>query len=709
MGNFNKLSLIILMIYGFAFNIFGQGTWPLDTAGIHILNGDTTICGGGASVLFTADFAPLKETTDYLNLDIPFNPSDYEVLGLPIGLSYVLGDDVPAEEPVVMGFPFCFYGTSYSEYYACTNGWISFSEIFANQASDFVPNPHPDNSASAPINAIMFPFKDWYPGVTGGVNMYYYDTGVAPFRSRVLTFYNSPMFQCTSIDGTFQVVLFETTNIIENHLIDVNSCPTWVGGVGTQGIVSPDPDEFIIHSGRNCTVFDANNESMHYLPNGDDDYTITWYKDGVALANSNNYQMNISGFGNGNYTITVRISYGCSGNFFEDSVVVTATLPNVVWQVPGDQCLDSAPIDLTTLNPGDGQWTIAGVENTIFDPSVQGIGVYEVCYTDCGLPACQNIEVINLDLTWTGLDVQCVTDPAIDLTSIFSTGVWTINGVVQSTFDPAILGEGDYQVCYSECGNEFCNEVQVESQPSIEFVSVPPVCESESIFLLPQLLSANTGTNGTWSGTGVSNDTLYLANTIDGAVTYNLSIGSCPVSTANTIVNIDVLPDATWIVDVPQGICKGTLDLNEYVTYPANSVWSGSGVSAQGILNLSSLGVGSFQITRTISVGECTNSHTSNVEIVDCGGYALPTAFTPNGDQINDIFKIEQNSAFTVNVFRVFNRWGTLVFQSNDIEYGWDGTYKGVMQDIGTYTYHVVLTNTEGIKSESKGNFVLLR
>ena len=70
--------------------------------------------------------------------------------------------------------------------------------------------------------------------------------------------------------------------------------------------------------------------------------------------------------------------------------------------------------------------------------------------------------------------------------------------------------------------------------------------------------------------------------------------------------------------------------------------------------------------------------------------YALysPNAFSPDGDGINDIFKI---SGQGMNDFQIeiFNRWGQMVYKSIDLSNGWDGTFKGKILPTGTYVYKI--------------------
>jgi len=80
--------------------------------------------------------------------------------------------------------------------------------------------------------------------------------------------------------------------------------------------------------------------------------------------------------------------------------------------------------------------------------------------------------------------------------------------------------------------------------------------------------------------------------------------------------------------------------------------------------------------------------------------YVLPNAFTPNGDGKNDEFKIIVNdpSRVTLISFQIYNRNGTLMFSTNRISEGWDGRYKGVLQDMGIY-FVKLITSENGLET----------
>jgi gliding motility-associated-like protein len=87
----------------------------------------------------------------------------------------------------------------------------------------------------------------------------------------------------------------------------------------------------------------------------------------------------------------------------------------------------------------------------------------------------------------------------------------------------------------------------------------------------------------------------------------------------------------------------------------------------------------------------------------------LPNAFSPNGDGLNDVFRIEGATYQQLNFFKVFNRFGHLVFYTTDIAKGWEGTYQDQPCEVGTYYYQVELVYPDGKLKRVKGDVVLLR
>lgn len=88
----------------------------------------------------------------------------------------------------------------------------------------------------------------------------------------------------------------------------------------------------------------------------------------------------------------------------------------------------------------------------------------------------------------------------------------------------------------------------------------------------------------------------------------------------------------------------------------------------------------------------------------------LPNAFSPgSGTSINDELKVIKRGIATLNYFKVFNRWGQLVFQTTDIDKGWNGQFNGKPQPMGAYVYIIDAQTSSGRKYYKQGNVTLIR
>ena len=92
----------------------------------------------------------------------------------------------------------------------------------------------------------------------------------------------------------------------------------------------------------------------------------------------------------------------------------------------------------------------------------------------------------------------------------------------------------------------------------------------------------------------------------------------------------------------------------------------------------------------------------------------MPNAFTPNNDGLNDIYKPYNRGINHYQDFSIYNKMGQKLYEKknftiNETNVGWDGTFKGKEQNIGTYIYIIHATCDSGKQVTSKGSFVLLR
>lgn len=116
---------------------------------------------------------------------------------------------------------------------------------------------------------------------------------------------------------------------------------------------------------------------------------------------------------------------------------------------------------------------------------------------------------------------------------------------------------------------------------------------------------------------------------------------------------------------------------------------------------------GSFYVKARVANSQCEATDSVLVRLDESAIYA-PNAFTPNGDGINDEFRVAYKSIIT---FRcdVFNRWGKKVFSWTNPQKGWDGSVNGVPAKPGPYFYVIQAVGSEGKKYQLKGDINLLR
>ncbi len=113
-------------------------------------------------------------------------------------------------------------------------------------------------------------------------------------------------------------------------------------------------------------------------------------------------------------------------------------------------------------------------------------------------------------------------------------------------------------------------------------------------------------------------------------------------------------------------------------------------------------------------IGSCEyygDSYTINVSESQLGSGPrgdLPNAFSPDGDGINDVWKVSYKSLVEFHCW-IYNRWGNLVYEYTDPDGGWNGTYRGKLVDTGVYYYVVTALGSDGKKYRKRGDISILR
>ncbi len=204
-------------------------------------------------------------------------------------------------------------------------------------------------------------------------------------------------------------------------------------------------------------------------------------------------------------------------------------------------------------------------------------------------------------------------------------------------------------------------------------------------------------------------------------IVYTLSImgdiNNCPSLVTDT-VSVDVTPPIR-ITTFPFDTILYENDLVQLLAVSAvpaanNFIWTpviglSNPAIPDPILTAGPVGdVIQYKVTATSAAG-CKGEGFVKVKVYKGPELYVPTAFTPNGDGLNDRFYPFPVGIKSINYFRVYNRWGQIMFNSTTLYQGWDGKYSGVLQPNGVYVYMAEGVDKNGNKITKKGTITLIK
>jgi len=277
-------------------------------------------------------------------------------------------------------------------------------------------------------------------------------------------------------------------------------------------------------------------------------------------------------------------------------------------------------------------------------------------------------------------------------------------GVTFSIGCQAYIGTG------MEPGNLYLNEVW-EWSAGLDSNSISgnmTICSGNSA-----TLTAANGTIYLWS-TGATDNSITVSPSATTSYTVIVSNGFCTSDTVSKTVTVSPLP--TSIVCCNTTIIQGqgtTFNIN-----PGNGSDTYNWAPANGLnCNTCSNPTASPTLLTTyyvtiINSAQCDKTDSLIVTVnKSCGELFVPDAFSPNNDTHNDILyvKINNSSCIQSISFEIFDRWGNMVFESTDLNNGWDGKYKEKEVDNAVFVYELQATLTDRTIISKKGNISLIK
>ncbi|HVT86085.1 MAG TPA: gliding motility-associated C-terminal domain-containing protein [Chitinophagaceae bacterium] len=314
----------------------------------------------------------------------------------------------------------------------------------------------------------------------------------------------------------------------------------------------------------------------------------------------------------------------------------------------------------------------------------------------------------------------------INLAPANTNSFYNVNSINTTTYYRTIVQSG---VCPAD----------TSAVATLNFVNVPypdaninppgaSICYGQSVSLNATI---NIGTNYSWThsntlqnqGTGFVSTVPYNINATaypPGTTDYVLTVtnAGCPNIFMDTF-HVAVSPRIIVFAGNDTSIVAGQLlQLNATTNTPTANIFNwtpGTGLNFTNISNpVANLGpeAGNYitYIVRATDSAGCYAEDDIKVTIFKTGpDIFVPSAFTPNGDGKNDIIKPICVGIAQLNYFRIYNRWGQLVYSTSQMGQGWDGTIGGSLQATGNFVYMAQGIDYTGKVIFRKGNVVLIR
>lgn len=585
-------------------------------------------------------------------------------------------------------------------------GTCSFTATLLDDIDPVLTCP---NELDVAINSsCQYPVPDMSTLVTGTDNC-------SSFASMTIT--QNPV--AGSIDNGLTAVLITLTDQQGNS----NTCVTLLTPIDTEVPTITCPSPAPINNGSNCTYALANFGTSALVLDNCANYTISQTPAPGTSVQTGTHLIELEVMDAGGNTAN------CSFNLTViETVSPTITCPSTIstcdplvnYTAPSfsDNCaVAMAQTDATGLTSGD-----------IFP-----IGFTTLTYTatdSSGNSSSCSFQIHVLDFPDTAnilvdtLSLCQVTSAVIEADQpVSGTGVWalvsgqvTFNNQFANTTGVNNIGYGTnvltWTVNSASCGSTTDTLVLITSQQPLPASTQDTIyaCNDGIVDLLANVPLYGTGVWTTTPGASIAdiNDASTTATSMSqgwNEFVWTITNGSCP-ATSDTL-RVYALNDA-MINQADTSLCieNGSLALSATPIAPGQTAYwyfiQGSGVLETNFTNTTSvedLNIGNNSLVYIMKHDVCPDiSDTINIVASLCNGFdpVFPTVITPNFDGKNDLFVIDYLEKIYPNcTVTIFNRWGSVVYESIGYTDPWDGTYNGEALPMGAYFYKVELNDPE--------------
>ena len=609
-------------------------------------------CGENCTDLI-ATFVDTGETTSYAVSEIDYAPPFPFVGGTPVSVNT---DDIWSPR-IELPFEFCFFGQVYDEMVIGSNGVVSF-DLVSNTPNSYCTWSFSDSIPNSSLfkTTIFGPFMDIDPSVSSQpINWTVF--GDAPARTMVVNFPDQKYWGCLEKKLTSQIVIYETTNVIDVYVKERPNGCYWNDGNAVIGIQNQDGRQGYTPPVRNTGDWSAYEEAWRFTPNGPSNVEFAWLNANGDVIGTD-ATINVCPTDDVTIYTAQAVYTNCNGDIVTESDEVTVTKTSeFTINLGGDieLCdIDSYAItaEIAGANASDATflWSTGETTQTI---TVTQSGTYsvEVSIADCIVTNSVVIKMIDSPIINLGEDfISCsFAEVYLDATPSNHNAddvsyIWSLNGaVIVGAEDPIlqVFQVGIYSVVVSigECSST--DEIVISTGSDL-VVSLGPdfkLCPKESYIL--EAITEEEGVTFTW------------------------------------FLNGDLLANET-------------------------------GRSIEVVIPEGTSGIQTYSVT--ISQEGCTGSASVDVSTYGIGNCVISKGISPGIDGFNDSLDLTfLNDRVGITKLQIFNRLGKLVFDQDNYTNQWRGqTNDDKDLPTGTYYYVIDMSGVDSVYGSQATGWIYL-
>ena len=485
------------------------------------------------------------------------------------------------------------------------------------------------------------------------------------------------------------------------------------------------------------------NDSSHLDQSGNTFNSIinNWlwnFGNGQASTSQNN-SINFTTTGINTISLTVKTDSGCSSLPIAKTINI---LPKPTAAFTTGAICETAITNFTdasTANNGDaikswwwnlGDGTIAATQNTSTTYNVGANVTIQMVVSDINNCLSDTLKkIINIGkkpvANFSTASVLC-DNANIQFTDLSSTATGTIqdwawqfdNGTTSTVQNSStIFNAGNHTVQLAVSNNAGCTSatatqrIFVNPLPAVGF-SFAAACKNAIVNFTGIDNSGGTINHWTWDlSDGATANSQNTTHTYNASATYPIKLLVTSTAGCSAIKDSSLIIYGTEVFAGNDTIAAPNQPIQLQATGGLTYQWSPSfGLSNPTISNPIATNDGdqTYLLTASTPLG-CQTYDRITIKVIAGPQLYLPTAFSPNGDGLNDVFKVIPVGIATFDYFTVYNRYGKIIFFTKKEGQGWDGTVKGNPQAAGTYVWIVAGTDYKGNKIVRKGTVLLVR